>query len=138
MWVLLGIILIGLFLAVTMGSAARIIRSIVFAILFLAIGFGFLYFYSLPKKWKQLFAQQKLLHDEMKYVISDDGIHATTPMGEGRLPWDTIIKWRENKDLFALYQSDVVLHIIPKRSFASEDDVSQFVEMLKKHVGEAA
>ena len=53
------------------------------------------------------------------------------------MTWDFFLKWKENNALFTLYQSDLMLHIFPKRYFASPEETAQFRELLVKKIGQA-
>lgn len=101
---------------------------------YLAFYFGF----RLPQRLKKIFRQQKSLHSPYSIEVNDDLIFVKAETGESRLPWNHFIKWKENKPLITLYQSDILLHIIPKRCFASPDELGQFRELLIKKIGQAS
>ena len=102
-------------------------------LVYLAFFFGFRW----PQRLKKIFRQQKSLHSPYSIEVGDEMIFTKSENGESKLPWDFFIKWKENSGLITLYQSDIMLHIFPKRSFASPEEVAQFREMLIKKIGPA-
>jgi YcxB-like protein len=58
-------------------------------------------------------------------------------VGEENPTWDYFIKRKEGKNLLTMYQSDALFHIIPKRFFASAEEMSQFRQLLQKKLGPA-
>ncbi|PID77302.1 MAG: hypothetical protein CSB24_02085 [Deltaproteobacteria bacterium] len=61
--------------------------------------------YKIHKSIQEPFIISKLLQ----------GIYFKNNSGESTLKWDDIIKWRENKELLLVYQTDFLYYIIPKR-----------------------
>ncbi|SRR5258708_7011992 len=97
----------------------------------MAVVFGVTY----PKRLKKIFQQQKLLHKPFSFTITDEAILSKAEHGQANLSWDIFRKWKESKELFLLYQSDILFHIVPKRSFASEEDLVQFRKLLIEKIG---
>jgi hypothetical protein len=45
-------------------------------------------------------------------------------------PWADYRKWTENGELFLLYQSDRLFQMMPKRAFASAEDMRELRDFL--------
>ena len=93
------------------------------------------YWLYLPWKVRRLYAQQRALQEPASVEISTGGLEFRTANGEGLLRWENVYRWRETGDVFVLYQSDVLLHPIPKRCFDSVEAQSDFRMQLLDRVG---
>jgi len=104
---------------------------IIAALAYLAFLFGFLR----PRRIRKIFRQQESLHMPYSFTVADDAVLTKSENGEARLAWDYFSKWKEGKDLFLLYQSDVMFHMVPKRCFASPEEMTQFRKLLLEKIG---
>ena len=76
---------------------------------------------KLPRTWRQLFEQQKALHERFAYTWDDSGLGVSTSLGQARRPWAHFMRHAEDAHFILLYHSDAMFELIPKRWF---DDVS--------------
>ena len=102
----------------------------------------FIYFWLmfgvwLPWRSRKTFAQQKVLQQPYSFELTEELFFATAAYGETRLTWDYFRKWKEGKTLFIVYQSDRIMQIIPKRCFASAEEMVEFRALLTKKIGTA-
>jgi YcxB-like protein len=105
--------------------------GIILSLAFLAWNFGI----TVPKRVRKIFKQQKALHTPYSFAITTESILIKSERGETNLTWDYFLKWKESKDLFLLYSSDVMFHMIPKRCFTSPDEAVQFRSLLLEKIG---
>ena len=84
----------------------------------------------LPETALRSYSQQKVLHSPQQIRITSDGIAARSRYGQGQLPWDHFIKWREDDRMFLLYQTDNQVLILPKRVFIGEEQRQELVALL--------
>lgn len=98
---------------------------------------AFVFGYSYPKRIRNLYAQQKTLQSPYRMEVTDEGMLTQSEIGNSKLTWDYFRKWKEGKNLFAVYQSDVLMHIFPKRCFASPEELTEFRELLRAKLGPA-
>jgi hypothetical protein len=105
-------------------------------LLFLA-GFLFaipLYRYLfLPWRIRKLFMQQKTLQAPYDYQFNETGLSCTSEFGNSNMPWSTFVRWKEDRELFMLYHSDVMFNMIPKRSFSDPQEIEAFRSHLLKN-----
>jgi hypothetical protein len=59
-------------------------------------------------------------------TITDAGVVSDHPLGHVETTWNMYAKFRETKNLFLLYQSADLIGILPKRVFASPDELQEF------------
>ena len=97
----------------------------------------FFFRFRWPQRLKKIFRQQKSLRSPYLVELTDESVFMKSEIGESKMTWDFFLKWKENDVLFTLYQSDLLLHIFPKRCFASPEEVAQFRELLVKKIGQA-
>jgi YcxB-like protein len=99
----------------------------------------FVFFFKVrfPQRLRHIFRQQKSLHLPYSVEFTDAGIVSTRVEGETKHGWDYYRKWNEGKTLFLLFQSEVLMNMIPKRCFASPEEMAEFRELLAKKIGAA-
>ncbi len=97
--------------------------------------FAFLFGFIYPRRIRKIFRQQKILHAPHSFNVADEAVFTKSDIGEAKLTWDYFQKWKEGKNLFLLYQSDVMFHIVPKRCFASPEEMAQFRKLLLEKMG---
>ncbi len=96
---------------------------------------GIWFFAINPVRWKKQYKQQKLLHEPFEFVFLDNRIQSKSKIGEGLLDWDVFLKWQEGKNTFLLYQSDILMHIIPERFIKTTEQIDEFRNILTIKVG---
>ena len=106
---------------------------IVAGLAYLVFLFGFMH----PRRLKKIFSQQKMLHAPHSLNITDEAISTKSEVGEAKLTWNYFPKWKEGKNIFLLYQSDVMFHLVPKRCFASLEEMAQFRKLMLEKIGSA-
>jgi hypothetical protein len=80
------------------------------------------YRYTLARRSRRIFAQQKSLHSEVEASWDNDGLELATPSARSRHHWTDFQKWTEGPNVILLYQSDVLFNMLPKRVFSSDAD----------------
>jgi len=81
------------------------------------------YFWWLPARVKKLYLQQKLLHQEITAEITDQAFKTSLAQGQSEIPWDTYYAWAEDSRMIILKHSQVMFQMLPKRCFASAEDI---------------
>jgi len=83
---------------------------------------------------KRSYKSHKLLQAEIKYVFSSNGIDITSEYGQSLVTWDKIYKVRKFKQMVAIYVSDKLALLIPKKWFCSAEDIAMFEGMVELHI----
>ncbi|WP_277407996.1 YcxB family protein [Lacrimispora xylanisolvens] len=83
--------------------------------------------YMFYQEYEQLHHPYKLLFEDDKITFDAHGIHST-------LSWDIYKHYMENKDYFYIIQKKRTYTLIPKRIFASENEISAFRQLLTNHL----
>lgn len=78
------------------------------------IGYRYLW---LPYRIRKLFGQQKGIQKPTEIEIKEEGLKHTQDNGQVLIPWEEILGWRENEEIFMFYLSDAMFMIYPKRFF---------------------
>jgi hypothetical protein len=131
--VVLGLVILGItsYHLVTTGGDLKFVLG-------LGGGLGVLclwFFVLLPRQLSRIYRQQKLLHEELIVEISDVHLMMKSPHGQGTLPWEVFHKWKADKQMVLVYQSDVMFHIFPRRAFPSLEDFQTFQSLLSTKLG---
>lgn len=89
-----------------------------------------------------LLSARKVLIDErikrgIRYQFSDGGIHVESSVATADLQWAAIRHAVETRSAFLLLPSANVAHTLPKRCFASAEDVAATREFLRRNVPKA-
>jgi len=77
------------------------------------------------KQWNQ----QPQSQGRIDYEITPDVLRAATKTSTAEMTWAGFIRFVETKNLFLLYPNKLIFHIIPKRAFASLDELASFREL---------
>ena len=83
---------------------------------------------------RSMLKQSANLRNAIHYVISDGGITLEAATARSDLQWATFTKAQETRDFFLLYIRKSAATILLKSAFASKDEISQFRELLRRHV----
>lgn len=110
-------------------------------VMYLALIFVIIYAvynFAMPLLVKRLGRRQydsnKLLQKETQYTIASEGIKAESESVLLDLRYDEIFKIMETKKYIFIYESDQAARIIPKRSFAVEEDLKTATLLMKEHM----
>lgn len=87
---------------------------------------------------KRYFASNKALQEKIHYIFSKDGIVSEAESSSSRFKWDLIREARETAHSFLLFIAHGQMIIIPRRSFASEEDIILMRELLRRELGRKA
>lgn len=74
------------------------------------------------------------LRGEITYDFQPEGIHVITAISDAFLKWEGFIKSKETPNLFLLFLTKQMCHMVPKRAFSSEADVVSLRELLREKI----
>ena len=63
-------------------------------------------------------------------TFDDEGMKSDSEIAHVERKWSSFEKFKETNNLFLTYQTKDVVGIVPKRAFATQDDVTQFRDLL--------
>ncbi len=87
---------------------------------------------------KHHYRKYKAIHDEFVIELSGDGVCIASSNAKGILPWNDILKWRENEEFLLLYLMPRLYHIVPKSISKQGVDIALLLDNLDKYVGKSA
>lgn len=133
----LGIVVVGIsVVAVVLWRALRgsppshfpylLVTSLVYLALY------FLVF--VPWRARALFRRQKVLDGPFRILADSSGLAISSEIGEIRMPWAALRKWKESQRLFLIYHSDSLFHLVPKRLFTTSEQLDAFRGLLHRHL----
>jgi hypothetical protein len=137
-WVGMGFLVVALMAVVSILCKSKWTGADLRSLMGLVISFAviaFIFFVRMPLLTRRIFRQQKLLHHPIAVHVTRESCHAKFELGESTLPWTTFHKWKENRHLFLVYQSDALFHMWPKRCFPSPEAVNEFRAILESQIG---
>lgn len=130
-------IIVGLFfLIIPLISEARLDLFSVCYFVFFAIIFFNPYFsnplrnYFFSRTWKGFHN----FHHPITTEVDEEQLKMQTINCESSVKWQLYIKAIETKNLFMLYPSKALFHLIPKRAFSSDEEVKEFRELLRTKI----
>lgn len=132
LYILLGLLVLGILAGIYPALAAGgLVESMTFLLpLLVIILFIALYYFVLfPRRVRQIYEQQKEMTAPFEHEITPDGLITSNQYGYANRPWANFRKWRENKDLFLLYLSDLQFILLPKR-FCTPEQLQAIRERL--------
>jgi len=86
------------------------------------------------KAAKSLLQSTPSLQGPTRWLFSDGAIRVDSPTGGSHLEWTTYMRARETAVQFLLYPQAQIAHIVPKRCFATKEQVTRFREMVRRQV----
>jgi hypothetical protein len=92
--------------------------------------FNFILF---PSQLKRVFMQQKDLSAPFEMELTDNAFSLENELGASRLPWNTCVKWKEDRDMLLLYRSDVSFHMLPKRLLHDAGELQYIHEKIQEY-----
>lgn len=87
-----------------------------------------------PRRIRKIYNQSVALKQLITLSYTNETIHFVCEAGETKMKWKDFIKWRQDKHLFAIYHSDAMYQIIPKRSI-TESESAEIESALRANVG---
>ena len=126
-----GLILVAIFGSPLVRSAA--IGGIIGAAIVVILG---RYLLS-PMLARRHYRKYKAIHDEFTVGLNDDGVSIESSNAKGLIPWDNILKWRDNDDYVLIYLMPRLYHIVPKSVSRDGFDVALLVNSLNRNVGKS-
>ena len=87
----------------------------------------------IPNQAKKSFAQRKGMSLPFEFEFTETGFHTSNELGNSTLPWEYFTKWKENEDIIILYQSDSLIHMLPKRLFTDHQELEMVRSLLEKN-----
>jgi hypothetical protein len=84
---------------------------------------GCVWFYQLyiPRVARRAHAHTKSWHGLMRVLVDDAGVQLHTDCLNQSQPWSHFVMWKENKNLFLVYESDLIFSLLfPKRCMDPE------------------
>ncbi len=94
-----------------------------------------IYFVFIPWQTKRIYRQQKTLQQPLELELDEGHFSVSSAHGTFKMAWRDFHKWKKNSHLILVYQSSVLMHMIPLRAFQSRDDCDALVAILKKNLG---
>ncbi|OEU69723.1 MAG: hypothetical protein BA864_14435 [Desulfuromonadales bacterium C00003093] len=133
---IIATVFILMFLVLLISNWAQAIMIIVYIIPIAIIPFAFAVwrYLLLPRKINRIFNQQKELGSPFIMEISEDYFRISNEYGQSNRPWSDFIKWKENKHVFSLYHSDVMLTVIPKRLLINQEQINNLQNILSNNI----
>lgn len=93
------------------------------------------YKFIFPRKWLKVYRENKILQKEQNFRFDDEGIHAHSENGSGKVAWQDLLKWKEGKDTLLIYPASNLFYIIPKSIFHIETELTSIKELLVQKLG---
>lgn len=71
--------------------------------------------WRVPALARRIHRQQRGLREEIMLEWTSEALAARSPLGHGRLLWTDYVRWREDRAIVLLFQSDAIFQMLPKR-----------------------
>ena len=98
----------------------------------IGVAIGILYLpYSLYQNTKKNYETLPQVSCEKKFVFTENDFEVSSPFVNATVKWEAFSKILELKDFLLIYDTSLTAHIIPRRSFDSEIDLENVINLLK-------
>jgi hypothetical protein len=81
-----------------------------------------------PRRDRKLFDLLTDLHGHIAYEITDRGVGIVNQSGKSHHSWSEYLDLGEDEHAFALFRSETMMEILPKRWFAASETIDEFRE----------
>ncbi len=78
--------------------------------------------------------QARYEHFQIALVITGKAWKSTNPQMQNEVEWSYFTEWRETDSVFVLVRHNVQCHVVPKRAFASAEQLAWFRGFLTTHI----
>ena len=133
---ILLIVAIALIVIVVSSSYDSLGSTSLFVVIFLAV-FTWLVPICTKQAFKKQYQQTKALQQANHLTLKDAGLYWQHQHGQALLPWEYIVKWKENEHFLLVYQNDFLFHVIPKHIAQQGFDLPMLQQCLQQQVGAA-
>lgn len=84
--------------------------------------------WALYLRWtaRRSFRQSKLVRDAAELSWDDSRLTTRSESGHSAIAWSDYVKWKENDQLYLVYISDHLYHVVPKRAFGTPELEASF------------
>lgn len=136
----LGYAVLALYCACLIWQAVDVVRGRNLAgefwwMLGVAAYLGFLLFVVMPWRVRRIYRQQKALQRPFEMEFGDTRFSVTAENGSFSMAWADFHKWKKGAKVLLLYQSEAIMHPIPRRAFSTEADFQSVVRLLEEKLG---
>jgi hypothetical protein len=92
----------------------------------------------LPSYTRRVFKQQKTLHDKIVFDFNTEGMRAEALHGASHVPWSHFHKWKANGRVLVLFQSDLLMNLVPLRALSDSASREALLALVENGVGPQA
>ena len=96
------------------------------------LGYFSVLFLFIPINASRRFDIHRTLNAEISFSMSEQGIRFKSEVGENKLQWADIRKWRYGKGMYLFYINNSMFHMIPSRVLSDDSELCYF---LNKYAG---
>jgi hypothetical protein len=104
--------------------------AVLISVIWYALTFG------ITRRWSKLYWEHKVLHEDVTMTFDATGIQWTSSSGSFKLSWNDVFNFKQSSELILVYQSSMIMHVVPKRVFANESVLQEFLHFLETREGE--
>jgi hypothetical protein len=94
--------------------------------------FGFLWFFVFRRLTRRMYMAQPSLMRPKTLELSDDEATVSDELSRLTYKWPAFVRFIETRNLFLMYVSEVMFHIVPKRAFDSQCELDEFRQKLRE------
>jgi hypothetical protein len=91
----------------------------------------------IPRRMRNIYRKDKAQQQPLRIEMNDAGLALSSSLHDVKVPWDHLVKWRENASYILVFSTPVMFQIIPKRLADTGFDIERLRERLTEQVGPA-
>ncbi|MCF6262717.1 MAG: YcxB family protein [Xanthomonadales bacterium] len=84
-------------------------------------GYFLVLFCLIPFNAKKQYKQNRALRNEITMEITEQGVNFKSESGESKLKWSDIHKWKSSGEIYLLYITSNMFHMVPSRALPNEE-----------------
>lgn len=88
-----------------------------------------------PLLARRHYRKYKAIHEPVEMRLRQDGIEFANSDASGVVRWNTIFRWRQNRDYILVYPMPRMYHVIPKSVKDRGTELQPLIDALRRNVG---
>lgn len=88
-----------------------------------------------PLLARRHYRNYKAIHEPVEMRLRQDGIEFANADASGIVRWETIFRWRQNRDYILVYTMPRMYHVIPKSVQDRGSELQPLIDLLRRNVG---
>jgi len=84
--------------------------------------------------WRRIYRRSPYLKERLSGAITEEAFSVKSSSGMSNLPWNHFVKTKIGKNIVLLYKSPVLVNILPREFFQTDDQWQEALAIIQKKI----